>query len=182
MYWSGSRRISAVASSLPAAACLLPTPQPSCVEYHRDRYYIGPIVFLLLTADLLRLVERHNLRPHMYADDTQIYGFCRQTAATQHQKKVSACIDDVAAWMQSNRLQLNISKTEVIWCASNRRQHQLRPQVALRVGTDHVKMMSHQLPRFERRLPWARRFFQHCLNSMQTLISRHLNIALRRPE
>ena len=39
--------------------------------------------------------------------------------------------------MQSNRLQLNTTKTEVIWCTSNRRQHQL-PQVALRVGTDHV--------------------------------------------
>jgi len=33
---------------------------------------LGPILFLLYTADLLRLVQRHNLRPHMYADDTQI--------------------------------------------------------------------------------------------------------------
>jgi len=99
---------------------------------------LGPILFLLYTADLLRLVERHNLRPHMYADDTQIYGFCcPAAAATQLQEQVSACIDDVAAWMQSNRLQLNTAKTEVIWCASNRRQHQL-PQVALRVGTDRV--------------------------------------------
>ena len=40
-------------------------------------------------------------------------------------------------WMQSNRLQLNTAKTEVLWCASSRRQHQL-PQVALRVGTDYV--------------------------------------------
>ena len=39
--------------------------------------------------------------------------------------------------MPSNRLQLNTVKTEVIWCASNRRQHQL-PQVTLRVCTDHV--------------------------------------------
>jgi len=31
----------------------------------------------------------------------------------------------------------HVAKTEVIWCASNRRQHQL-PQVAVRVGTDHV--------------------------------------------
>jgi len=86
----------------------------------------------------LRLVERHNLRPHIiYADDTQIYGFCRPTAASQLQQQVSVCIDDVALWMQSNRLQLNTAKTEVLWCASSRRQHQL-PQVALRVGTDYV--------------------------------------------
>ena len=43
----------------------------------------------------------------------------------------------IGAWMQSSRLQLNTAKTKVIWCASNRRQDQL-PQVALRVGTDHV--------------------------------------------
>ena len=114
-------------STSDASAVLCGVPQGSV---------LGPILFLLYTADLLRLVER--LRPHMYADDTQICGFCCPAAATQLQETVSACIDDVSARMQSNRLQLNTTKTEVIfWCTSNRRQHQL-PQVALRVGTDHV--------------------------------------------
>jgi len=40
----------------------------------------------------------------MYADDTQIYGFCRPTAASQRQQQVSVCIDDVALWMRSNSL------------------------------------------------------------------------------
>jgi len=31
----------------------------------------------------------------------------------------------VAHWMQSNRLQLNRDKTEVMWCAATKRQHQL---------------------------------------------------------
>jgi len=30
---------------------------------------LGPILFLLYTADLLRLIEGHNLHPHGYADD-----------------------------------------------------------------------------------------------------------------
>ena len=98
---------------------------------------LGPILFLLYTADPLRLAKRHNLRPHVYANDMQIYGFFRPAAAAQIQEQISACIDEVAAWMQSNRLQLNTAKTDIIWCTSNRRQHQL-PQVALRVGTDHV--------------------------------------------
>ena len=40
--------------------------------------------------------------------------------------------------MQSNRLQLNTAKTEVLWCASIRRQHQF-PQPGLRVGDDIIE-------------------------------------------
>ena len=39
--------------------------------------------------------------------------------------------------MQSNGLQLNASKTEVLWSASSRRQDQL-PRVAVRIGSDSV--------------------------------------------
>ena len=38
--------------------------------------------------------------------------------------QISECVDAVAAWMKSNRLQLNPAKTEVLWCATSRR-HQL---------------------------------------------------------
>ena len=38
---------------------------------------LEPIQFLLYTADLLRLVRAHSPVPHLYADDTQIFGFCR---------------------------------------------------------------------------------------------------------
>ena len=37
----------------------------------------GSILFLLYTADLIRLVEIRGLHPHLFADDTQIYGSCR---------------------------------------------------------------------------------------------------------
>ncbi len=44
--------------------------------------------------------------------------------------------------MRSNRLQLNAAKTEILWCSSARRQHQI-PKVPLTVGVDSVTPVSH---------------------------------------
>ena len=98
---------------------------------------LGPILFLLYTADLLRLIERHNLHPHAYADDMQIYGFCPPSAISILQEQMSACLDEVALWMRSNRIQLITAKTEALRCATSRRQHQI-PRAPVRVGEDHI--------------------------------------------
>src|SRR5208282_2104463 len=58
---------------------------------------------LLYTVELQEIVTRHALSPHLYADDTQIYGSYRPTDINVLQ----AGIDEVADWMRVNRLQLN---------------------------------------------------------------------------
>ena len=60
---------------------------------------LGPILFLLYTADQLRLVETYGLHPHLFADDSQIYGYCRPDSTTQLQSGMSTCIDNVASCM-----------------------------------------------------------------------------------
>jgi len=43
---------------------------------------LGPILFILYTADLLRVTDSYGLSPSMYGDDTQVCGFCQMSAAT----------------------------------------------------------------------------------------------------
>ena len=88
-------------------------------------------------ADMAALVGSHGLHVHLYADDTQVYGSCSPLSTDQLQSSMSACIDDVAGWMASNRLQLNASKTEIMWCSSVRRQSQ-PPTSQFRVCNDLV--------------------------------------------
>ena len=100
-------------------------------------FVLGAILFLIYGGDLKEIIEKHGLRPHLYADDSQIYGFCHPSACPELQTRILARIDDVADWMRSNRLQLNSTKSEILWSTSSRRLHQL-PQAALQVGSDHI--------------------------------------------
>ena len=61
-----------------------------------------------------------------YANDTHVYyGFYRPSKVRALQDGVSACVDDVAVWMKSNRLHLNATKTEILWCAHPRPLYKL---------------------------------------------------------
>jgi len=82
---------------------------------------LAPILFLY-TVVLVQLVESFELFPHLYADNTQIYSFCRPGDTDSLWKRVADCVTAVADWMRFSRLQLNASKTELLWCSSTRRQ------------------------------------------------------------
>jgi len=94
---------------------------------------LGPILFILYVADLATLVESHGLTPYQYADDSQIYGSCSPSHVDDLSSTLSGCVNDVADWMQSNRLQLNAGKTELLWCTTSWHQNRL-PTATLTVG------------------------------------------------
>ena len=83
---------------------------------------LGPILFLLYTADLIKRM----MCPHLYADDTQICGFCASDRTLVFHERVSECINNVVTLMQVNCLQMNALKTQVLWCVFDHRQGKLQ--------------------------------------------------------
>jgi len=65
------------------------------------------------------------------------WDFCSPSRTASLQEAMSVCIDEVSQWMRSNRLQLNTTKTNILLCATSRRQHQI-PQTPTRAGYDYV--------------------------------------------
>jgi len=93
-------------------------------------------------ADPVPLIEQHGLVLHLYADDAQIVGSCDPSDAQSLCRHLEICLVDVASWMSSNQLQLNTSKTELMWCSSFGRRHQVptnSPTNSLIIGLDDIK-------------------------------------------
>ena len=79
---------------------------------------LGPLLFLLYTADIPVIASNHGLGVHCYADDGQLYVSERPGNAGSVIAKVTACIAEIDNWMSSNRLKLNSEKTQFIWLSS----------------------------------------------------------------
>lgn len=79
---------------------------------------LGPLLFILYTADIGNIAEKHGLSSHFYADDSQLYVTCRRGDESMCAQRVSTCIDAIAEWMASNRLMLNPTKTDLLWCST----------------------------------------------------------------
>ena len=82
---------------------------------------LGPILFVLYTADIQHIAEGFNLGVHCYADDGQLYLYDRVQALPGVISKVVSGIAEIESWMNSNRLKLNSEKTpQFIWLGSNK--------------------------------------------------------------
>ena len=84
---------------------------------------LGPLLFTLYTADIGLIIKAHELLHHCYADDTQLYLCGRPVECAGMKSRVLQCIDSIPGWMSSNRLKLNSSKSEFLWCATARCLH-----------------------------------------------------------
>jgi len=103
---------------------------------------LGPVLFLLYAAGVIKLVEECGLSAHAYPDDLQVYRHISPAQSSELMAQMANCIARVEAWMACNRLRLNPAKTEVIWLGSSRRLVQCTPDPLLLPGASILPVRS----------------------------------------
>lgn len=99
---------------------------------------LGPLLFSIYTQPLETIIERHNLRFHFYADDTQLYLSFNPSEAQDAIAKLNHCLSDIRDWMASNFLKLNDDKTELVLIGNPKRLAKIH-DFELSVGSIKVK-------------------------------------------
>jgi hypothetical protein len=82
------------------------------------RSLLGSLLFLLYTADVGAVAQKHGMSMHSCVDDTQLYVSCHTIDASTSAALMLCCIEDTDRWKSSIRLKLNADKTQFIWTGS----------------------------------------------------------------
>ena len=101
----------------------------------------GPLMFPCYTAPLGEIAQKHCIRYHIYADDTQLYVafYPRDPFAMENTlHKLSSCISEMRQWMATNYLKLNDSKTEFFITGSSYNLRHL-PPAEITIGSAKIK-------------------------------------------
>ena len=75
---------------------------------------LGPLFFLLYTAEVFDVIAEWVLVGHSYADDTQTYISIPAADATSAVQQFVICVGLIELWLGSNRLKSNADKTQVV--------------------------------------------------------------------
>ena len=95
--------------------------------FHRAQFCMEPLLFCLYINDLPSCVQ--NCKIHMFADDTSIQSSSSSVVDTEHslQKDLNA----VQAWMNANKLKLNLGKKFVMLIGTRQSVHAQRVKLVV---------------------------------------------------
>ena len=82
---------------------------------------LGPLLFNAYIAPLTTLLQKHNIRHHLYVDDTQLYITFPPTDHTQALARMEACLQDAKAWLCDNGLVMNDKSQAIVIYSSSLR-------------------------------------------------------------
>ena len=75
---------------------------------------LGPGMFSDYDGAVSNIFHKHNIKFHLYADDTQVYLEFDTDDEEEALKRLEDCLQDVRIWMAKNSLKLNERKTDFI--------------------------------------------------------------------
>src|SRR6218665_2189657 len=86
---------------------------------------LGPLLYILFTADISCLFPKYSASVHLYADDVQAYVHGPPSQFLDITSSIASLAADLDSWMSSNRLSLNPSKTQLIWLGTRQQLRKL---------------------------------------------------------
>ena len=102
---------------------------------------LGPLLFLLYTADIPSIATKHGIYIHCYADDGQLYLFDKASATDSIVQSVTDCILEIDNWMSSNRLKLNSDKTQFSWLGTKQQLSKTNAHTVI-IGSSTIQLQA----------------------------------------
>ena len=101
---------------------------------------LGPKSFVAYAEDVSEIFDFYRIPHHLFADDMQGINHAKPSFAPGVVSVIEDCMSAVNSWCSSKRLQLNTSKTEVMWFGSATNLKKLAPDVKqLHPGADVIE-------------------------------------------
>ncbi|XP_060929417.1 uncharacterized protein LOC133003646 [Limanda limanda] len=139
---------------------------------------LGPILFIIYMLPLGRVISKHRMSFHCYADNTQLY---IKTAPNPSAaiSCLTACLGEIKTWMSSNFLKLNSSKTEALLVGT---PHQVQSSAITQLTFDgQVIPLSSTVTNLGVRFDSHLTFNDHIKNLCKTSFYHLKNISKLRP-
>src|ERR1700733_7399435 len=86
---------------------------------------LGPLLYILYTSEIGALLAASAVLGQLYADDVQAYTHCFALDAIPAIRVMNQALGSLEAWMSTNRLRLNPSKTKFIWLGTRQQLSKL---------------------------------------------------------
>ena len=101
---------------------------------------LGPVLFTIYPTPLGRIIQRHGLTYHLYADDTELYMAFKPSdtiSKCDAISRIEACVADIRIWMNDNFLKLNDDKTGLL-VITTREELSKISDISIKVGDQSI--------------------------------------------